>query len=59
MWTNFDHFVDACFWLDIILNFNTAYWTPVGDLMTDRWSISKKYIKTWLLIDILSTVSMM
>lgn len=49
--------IDTCatfyFLLDIILTFNTAIYKD-GSLLSDRKQIMKKYLKSWLIIDIIS-----
>jgi len=45
---------DAIFFLDILLNFHTAYYLK-GELVTDHKMIALNYLKTWLFIDLLSS----
>lgn len=52
-----DSCVEAIFFCDIILTFNTAFVDPVTDLfVADRWLIAKEYGKVWLWIDLASTI---
>eukprot|EP00930_Biecheleria_cincta_P024766 TRINITY_DN17691_c0_g2_i1.p1 TRINITY_DN17691_c0_g2~~TRINITY_DN17691_c0_g2_i1.p1 ORF type:complete len:742 (+),score=140.75 TRINITY_DN17691_c0_g2_i1:64-2289(+) len=40
------------FWTcDVAINFLVAYYTPHGDLVTDRWLIAKRYISSWFVPD--------
>jgi hypothetical protein len=49
--------VDAVFFVDIILAFNTAFIDPATDLLvTNRYSIWIKYASLWLWIDMASTI---
>lgn len=45
---------DAVFFLDILLNFHTAYYHK-GELVNDHKKIAKNYLKTWFFVDILSS----
>lgn len=49
----FDIFVDLFFILDIALSFRTAVWNKHGELDYLPSKISKAYIKSWFVIDIL------
>jgi CRP-like cAMP-binding protein len=46
--------VDAFFWTDMALSFLTAYVDEDGKLITDRCQISKRYLWTWFVPDLLS-----
>ena len=49
--------IDLCFGLDMVLSFQTAYFSEVGQtLIYSRQLIAKKYISGWLVIDLASTV---
>lgn len=49
--------VEAIFFGDIILTFNTAFVDPMTDLfVADRWLIAVKYTSLWLWIDLASTI---
>ena len=52
-----DSIVEAIFFCDIILTFNTAFVDQVTDVfVADRWLIAKEYGKLWLWIDLASTI---
>lgn len=38
----------------MILNFNSAYYTENGELVTDRKKITFNYLRTWFVLDILA-----
>jgi hypothetical protein len=46
--------IDSYFLLDICLNFITGYYDRAGTLVIDRKMIAKNYMKSWLVIDVLS-----
>ena len=56
-----DYVIDSLFGLDILLNFNTTYdATPDSDtdniMEVSRYNIAKRYLTSWFLIDVVSTV---
>ena len=51
----FDTIKDVFFMIDVVLNFKTAY-IDDGTLITDSALISKKYLKRWFLIDLLTSL---
>lgn len=51
----FDFFIDLFFLTDIVLNFFTAY-NRDGDLVVSHGAIARQYIKTWLLLDLASSI---
>lgn len=55
---NFDHVVDSCFGLDILLNFRTSFVHPKTGLeILDSWLIAKNYLfGNRFIIDILSVI---
>ena len=56
---NFDpeYFVLSFFWIDIILNFRTTYFTEDTDEIISPTLIAKKYIRSWnFVIDIFSSL---
>lgn len=53
--TIFDYFQDICFGIDIILNFNTGFYKN-GVLILNRKLIVISYLKSWFILDLLSTV---
>eukprot|EP01050_Picozoa_sp_SAG11_P005934 SAG11_NODE_439_length_9453_cov_8.007483_4_plen_534_part_00 len=50
--------IDAYFVIDIMLNFRTQYTDKNGNVITGSKRIAAHYAKGWLLIDVLSCVSM-
>ena len=47
--------LEVAFWIcDIILTFQTGY-SEQGDLVVDRKSIARRYLKTWFLPDVIVT----
>lgn len=55
-WEIINNIVDSFFVMDMILNFNTAYFNEDFVLIDDRKEICKHYIKTWFLLDLLAIV---
>jgi len=51
-----DTFVDVIFAVDIILNFQTSYISHVGTEVFSWRKVAKKYLRTWFMVDLLSTV---
>ena len=49
-------FVDACFFIDIILTFFTAYVNQNKEYVLDHWRIARHYLLTWFLLDLLSCI---
>lgn len=53
----FDYVVDCFFFIDIVLNFNTAYFSTVHDsYITVKKMIAYRYMSTYFLIDLIGTV---
>jgi CRP-like cAMP-binding protein len=50
-----DLFIDVCFLADIFVNFFTAYQNRFGHIVTDRSKIASRYVKSWFLLDVVST----
>ena len=48
--------IDACFFIDIILNFFTAYINDNKEYVLDHKMIIKHYVFSWFLIDLVSTI---
>lgn len=48
--------MDLLFIVDIIVNFNSAFYTINDVLVTDRRRITKRYIKGWFLVDFLACI---
>jgi hypothetical protein len=55
-WWYLDIVIDTLFFIDILVNINSAYLDNEGQLITDRCKIFIKYLKTWLLLDIIACV---
>ena len=53
-YVKFRYMIDFMFLIDIILNFNTAYFDELHDVMDGRLDIAFKYFKGWFLIDFLA-----
>ena len=51
-----DYMIDFLFFVDIIVIFNSAYYTDDYECVDDRPTIAKSYISGWLLVDTLSIV---
>eukprot|EP00736_Rhodelphis_marinus_P006804 Rmarinus@m.29282 len=54
-WGAFDYFVDFLFFVDITIQFNTAYLDERGEAVTDRRKIALRYFKGFFILDMLST----
>ncbi|CAG9761104.1 unnamed protein product [Ceutorhynchus assimilis] len=51
-----DVFVEALFFIDIILNFRTTFVNKKGEVVSDWRSISINYLKTWFIVDLLAAL---
>ncbi|XP_074028422.1 eag-like K[+] channel isoform X1 [Leptinotarsa decemlineata] len=51
-----DVFVEALFFLDILLNFRTTYVNRKGEVVSDWKSIALNYSKTWFLVDMFAAL---
>jgi len=51
----FDCWVDACFFIDIILTFFTATEQAQGVLEVKKSKLAKNYLKGWFFIDLFTT----
>ena len=49
-------FIDVYFVLDIVLYFRTPYWER-GVLISDSWGMARRYVRGWLLPDVVSILS--
>ncbi|KAA0149961.1 hypothetical protein FNF29_05581 [Cafeteria roenbergensis] len=50
-------FVTACFWVDIVVNFCSAYRDPSTDnLVVNPWLIARRYIFGWFIVDLIASV---
>jgi hypothetical protein len=52
----FNYSMDILFFVDIIINFNSAYQNEVYEMVDDRKSIAKHYMLSWFIIDLGSIV---
>jgi hypothetical protein len=49
--------IDGLFFLDVIINCNLAFYDEEENLLiTDRKTIFKKYLKSWLIVDVVACV---
>ncbi|OAF72008.1 hypothetical protein A3Q56_00198 [Intoshia linei] len=48
--------VDFFFLLDIVLNFHTTFVGPSGEIISESHSIIKNYLKTWFIVDLISSL---
>eukprot|EP00929_Paragymnodinium_shiwhaense_P086995 TRINITY_DN47335_c0_g3_i1.p1 TRINITY_DN47335_c0_g3~~TRINITY_DN47335_c0_g3_i1.p1 ORF type:complete len:832 (+),score=139.13 TRINITY_DN47335_c0_g3_i1:91-2586(+) len=48
--------LDAMFLLDVLLNFRTSYMDTDGSIVLDGRRIALNYLKTWFLIDLVSSI---
>lgn len=57
LWKIINYTVDSSFAIDVVLTFFTAVPDPENnDLITDKSTIAKMYLKSWFLIDVISIV---
>ena len=52
--TNLETAIDALFWTDILIAFNTGFYKN-GILVMNRKLVVIHYIKTWFLLDLVAT----
>lgn len=50
------YFIDFLFLVDMILIFNTAFYTKSGTMVNTRKEIAKNYLKLWFWIDLVSII---
>lgn len=55
-WYYLDIVIDSIFLIDVMLNFFTAYEDENGELITEHNRIAKSYLKTWFVIDLMSSI---
>ncbi|EKX48845.1 hypothetical protein GUITHDRAFT_105469 [Guillardia theta CCMP2712] len=48
--------VDICFMLDVVVNFNTSYLDSEAFLVKNRMDIAMHYLKSWFLLDFLTSL---
>ena len=56
MWQYSDIAIDFLFEVDLVMNFFTAYEDENGELIISRIKIAKAYLKSWFLLDLMSSV---
>lgn len=54
--TKMDLLIDMCFLIDIVLNFFTSYPDKRGNEILDPSRIATNYLKTWFIVDAISTI---
>jgi hypothetical protein len=55
-WFSIVLIIDCIFFMDIIINFFSAYTDQEGKLITNRPKIMMNYLKTWFFIDLISCI---
>ena len=58
-WTNSLIIINSIFFLDFLLEFNTAVYDEHLNLITDRTVIAKRYLRSWASIDLLTCLPVM
>lgn len=53
---NLNYCIDGFFFIDIIVNFNSAFTNESYEIVDDRKKIAKSYLTSWFLVDFLSIV---
>ena len=48
--------IDIFFFLEIIINFNSAFIDKAGDIVDDRKLISSEYLRGWFFVDLISII---
>lgn len=48
--------IDFFFFIDILVNFNTAILNEEFEVTDDRWLIAKEYLNSWFIVDLLSII---
>ncbi|KAJ8971825.1 hypothetical protein NQ317_002942 [Molorchus minor] len=51
-----DVFVEALFFIDIIINFHTTYVNRKGEVVSEWKAISINYLRTWFVVDMLAAL---
>ena len=52
----FEYTIDALFFADILVIFNTVYYTDDFELVDDRGKIAKNYVNSWFVLDFMATM---
>ncbi|RHY48210.1 hypothetical protein DYB38_003927 [Aphanomyces astaci] len=55
-WSTVSTVVDVCFGIDIVRNFVVGYHDERDELVVDHVDIAKKYVRTWFVLDAVSTI---
>ena len=55
-WITIDFFIDAFFFVDMVLNFFMAYYNDTDEIVDDRRMIANHYLKSWFVIDIATVI---
>ena len=55
-WLIVDTIIDVCFFIDILVTFNSSYYDKEMKLVINRKTIVMNYLKTWFLIDVVSSI---
>lgn len=55
-YTAFNSILDLIFLMDIVMIFNSAFYTEDMDIVQDRWKIAISYAKGWFLVDFIAIV---
>ena len=55
-WIYINFFVDFCFFVDMLVIFNTALEDEEYNIIQDRKVISSHYLQGWFLVDIISII---
>lgn len=55
-WLYIDILIDFTFIIDVTLNFFTAIEDDNGELCTDHKKIIGSYVKTWFVVDVISSI---
>ena len=53
-YVNLEYSIDAFFLIDILINFNTAYYRDDFEIETSRKAIAYNYLKGWFIVDVVS-----
>ena len=56
VWFGVDTAVNSLYFLDILITLNTPYFTREGTLVTSRHRIFQRYLRSWLVVDLLACV---
>ena len=52
----FNYVIDILFFMDILVNFNSAYQNEMYEMIDDRKVIAKTYLSGWFVIDLLAII---